>query len=465
MSESQASWRELLTGKNGVWAMALSIGITLHAVNTYLSATILPTAVKEIGGIELYAWNTTLFIVTAIFGAAWAGQLLSQKGSRFAYGIAAGFMFLGSGVAFVAPSMPIMLLGRALQGLGGGLLMTLAYAMVPQLFRQALWSRAMALLSGMWGVATLLGPAIGGVFAEFGLWREAFGSVLPITLLYGIFTIKVLPVNVKELTHHPLAWLQISCLTLAVLVLSFVSLLDQVAWHIAGGGTAIALFILMVRQDKRSPVRLMPKGSFKLGTSMNLILVTMAMLIFVVTLEAFLPFFLQSLHGMTPFYAGLMAAAMAAGWAISELYSAKWSGKQSLRAIAAGPMLVLVGLVGLSYYLPLVAPAVGMVTNILGVLLALVGFGIGLGWPHLSAQVFMCVDEDEQDMAASAMTSLQMFAGAIAAALFGLIANVQGMAETLEGTSATSFGMLLTGALAAALSLIAAFSLTKKIAF
>ncbi len=465
MTETAASWRELLSGRNAVWAMALSVGITLHAINTYLSATILPTAVKEIGGIELYAWNTTLFIVTAIFGAAWAGQLLSQRGAKFAYGVAACFMFLGSGVAFISPSMPVMLLGRALQGLGGGLLMALAYAMVPQLYRQALWSRAMALLSGMWGVATLLGPAIGGIFAELGLWREAFGVVLPITLLYGLFTISVLPNKQDASQAQPLAWIQISCLTLAVLLLSFVSLLEQTLWHLLGSLVAIGLFAFMVKQDRQGRVRLMPAGSFKLGTPINLILLTMAMLIFVVTLEAFLPFFLQSLHGMTPFYAGMMAAVMAAGWALSELYSAKWSGKRALKAIAAGPVAVLLGMVLLTFYLPQVSDAESastvVISIILGVSLALIGFGIGLGWPHLSAQVFMSVKQDEQDMAASAMTSLQMFAGAVAAALFGLIANIQGMAMSIEGTANSGLGILLATMLAAILAAVSAAKLAK----
>jgi MFS family permease len=73
-----------------------------------------------------------------------------------------------------------MLFGRTGQGLGGGLLLGLSYSLTRIVYEERLWSRAMALISSMWGIATLSGPAIGGIFAQTGHWRLAFWVVLPI---------------------------------------------------------------------------------------------------------------------------------------------------------------------------------------------------------------------------------------------------------------------------------------------
>src|SRR5690606_30165257 len=102
-----------------------------------------------------------------------------------AYLFGAVIFCTGTLVCAFAPDMWVMLVGRAVQGGGGGLLYALAYAMIRQMFPQRLWPRAISLVSAMFGIATLLGPAIGGMFAEAGIWRAAFWSVAPAAILFG----------------------------------------------------------------------------------------------------------------------------------------------------------------------------------------------------------------------------------------------------------------------------------------
>ncbi len=172
--EQQAGWATLLSGSNGLRSLALAGGVILHAVNVYIATTILPSVVEDIGGIDYYAWNTTLFVAASILGSALSARLLISAGPRGAYIIAALVFAIGTLICAFAPSMPVMLTGRVVQGLGGGFLFALSYAMIRLVFSEALWPRAMALVSGMWGVATLTGPAVGGIFAELGVWRAAF---------------------------------------------------------------------------------------------------------------------------------------------------------------------------------------------------------------------------------------------------------------------------------------------------
>src|SRR5690606_16442632 len=89
-------WADLLSGGNLVRSLALSGGVALHAINLYISTTILPSVVQEIGGMEYYAWNTTLFVVASILGAALSTPLLAKAGPRASYGLATLVFVIGT---------------------------------------------------------------------------------------------------------------------------------------------------------------------------------------------------------------------------------------------------------------------------------------------------------------------------------------------------------------------------------
>lgn len=101
----------------------------------------------------------------------------------------------------------------------------LSYAMINLVYVPALWPRAMALISGMWGVATLVGPAVGGIFAQLNAWRFAFGVMLPLMVIYGLFLLTIMPKKQKDDGTRPcLPLIQLTLLTAAVLVVSARSL-------------------------------------------------------------------------------------------------------------------------------------------------------------------------------------------------------------------------------------------------
>ena len=80
----QGGWSELLSGRNGLRSLALAGGVALHAINVYMVTTILPSAVRDIGGLAWYAWNMTLFVAASIFGSAVTPRLLAGMGPRSA---------------------------------------------------------------------------------------------------------------------------------------------------------------------------------------------------------------------------------------------------------------------------------------------------------------------------------------------------------------------------------------------
>ncbi|NWD73389.1 MFS transporter [Pseudomonas gingeri] len=459
MQTQDSSWGELLSGKNAARSIALSGGIALYATNTYIATTILPSVVKEIGGLELYAWNTTLFVVASILGSAVTSKLLQGTGPRLAYATAALVFMLGGLICALAPSMPIMVTGRSIQGFGGGMLLALCYSMIQLVFEERLWPRAMALVSGMWGVATLVGPAVGGVFAEFDAWRFAFGAMVPVSLAYIALTSSVLPKRDKATASKiRLPVPQLMLLAAAVLAVGAGSVSSLPSWNLLGIATCIVLVLLLVRHESSALTRLLPIGAFRLDTPLCALYATTSLLVIGMSSEIFMPYFLQHLHGQSPLIAGYMTALMAAGWTVSEILSSGWTGRNVSRAIVSGPLFILVGLVLLALTTPLAGQGEWPVLAAICLGLSLIGFGIGLGWPHLLTRILQVASEQDHDTAASSITTMQLFAMALGSALAGGIVNMAGINDvsSSEGAASAARWLFVAFTLAPLLALVTA---------
>ncbi|MCY1519317.1 putative multidrug-efflux transporter [compost metagenome] len=353
-----------------------------------------------------------------------------------------------------------MLLGRALQGLGGGFLFALCYAMIYAVFEARLWPMAMALISGMWGVATLLGPAVGGVFAQMDAWRAAFGSLVPMTLLYMLLVWLVLPARDRDDTAAAsrLPLMQLLLLTVAVLAVSVGSMSSAPLWNLAGVALAAVSTLLLVRREFTSETRLFPRNALRLDSPLLALYLTIGLLVVGMTSETFVPYFLQVLHAQTPLVSGYLAALMAAGWTVSEIWSSGWKHENVRRAIANGPVLVLAGMVVLAFSTPLHAQGDWTVLGFIGLGLALVGFGIGLGWPHLLTRILQVAPSGDQDAAATSITTVQLFATALGSALAGMLANLGGLNVPggIEGTSSAAWWLFAVLAVAPLLAIFSA---------
>ncbi|MEG0246189.1 MAG: MFS transporter, partial [Pseudomonas sp.] len=397
-TEPQAGWASLLSGSNGVRSLALAGGVVLHAINVYIATTILPSVVKDIGGIDYYAWNTTLFVVASILGSALSARLLTSTGPRGAYVIAALVFAMGAAICAFAPSMQVMLAGRVIQGLGGGFLFALSYAMIRLVFSEALWPRAMALVSGMWGVATLIGPAVGGIFAELGVWRAAFWSLIPVAALFALLAMAVLPKRRADRTERsPLPLAQLALLMAAVLAVSAGSVSATLSWNMVGLAAAAILTGLLITTESRARNRLLPTGAFRITTPLGALYATMSLLAIAVTSgEIFVPLFLQVLHHQSPLVAGYLAALMAAGWTLGSIASSGASGTGIRRVILAGPTLAMAGMVALAVLMPAESAGGWMSLTPICIGLIAIGLGVGLTWPHLLTRVFQVASTGEQ---------------------------------------------------------------------
>lgn len=451
-SQHSASWSELLWGRNGLRSIALAGGVALHAVNVYIVATILPSVVQDIGGLPYYAWNMTLFVVASILSSALSPKSLDAFGPRHSFLLAIVVFALGTALCAGAPSMGWMLVGRTFQGLGGGLLLGLSYSSVRIVFDERLWPKAMALLSSMWGVATLAGPAIGGIFAEAGLWRWAFWAVLPVAALLALLVQTQIAAGKRSSSGAavkvPMA--QIGVMVVSVLVVSVASLTHVVGWNALGLALGVLIGFGVPLLDKRGPVRLMPRGAYAIA-GLGSIYACVALLSVGITVEIFVPYFLQVLHGHSPLIAGYLSALMSAGWTLGAVTSSGRAPAAAARFMRAGPIVSCASLAALAVLIPLPLPDYGS-SAVWWVVLPLVGVGLGIGmcWPHLLTTVFRMSPAGQENMASSAIITVQLYAMALGATLGGMVTNAAGFIDPggVPGTRTASLAMFVVFALA-----------------
>ncbi len=458
----EARWAALLSGRNAIYSLILAGGVMLHALNIYIVVTILPSVVGEIGGLAYYAWSTTLFVVASILAAALSSRVLERVGAGGAYAGATVLFLAGALICATAPAFPVLLAGRFVQGLGGGLLSALAYAVIRLVYPETLWSRAISLISAMWGVSTLVGPAVGGVFAELQMWRMAFWSVVPLAVVLGAAAIIMLP-RTSRGEAKPLPLAQLSLMTVSVVAVSMGGITANPVWNAAGLVVAVLFAALLARVERRASARLLPKGALDGAGKLVALYATIALLVIGMQTDIFIPYFLQVLHGLSPLIAGYLAALIAMGWTLGSILSAGRSGDTALRAIRIGPVLVLVGLALLLGLLP-VAGGFGWLLVPISAGLLLVGLGIGVAWPHLVTSVFKETPAAEQGLAAGSITTVQLYATAFGAAAAGMVANLGGLSTPGGAAGAAGAAFLLFAAFLTAplLGLIATQRLTRR---
>ena len=178
-------WVALFRGGNALISIMLTGGVAIHALSLRVVSTVLPSVVSEIGGLRFFAWSTTVAIVSAIWGAAFAAALARSRGLRHAYRISLTLFAAGSIGCAAAPDMTVFLAGRLFQGLGGGLLTALAYTTIRRVFPENLRTRAIVIVSGIWGAAALSGPLFGGLLADWGFGDGPSGSTCPSLWRWG----------------------------------------------------------------------------------------------------------------------------------------------------------------------------------------------------------------------------------------------------------------------------------------
>jgi MFS family permease len=413
-----AGWRPLLENGNWLRALVIAGGTGLHAVSIYVVVTIMPLVVADVGGLPFFAWTATLYVAASLASSAAVPLMLSRAGPRTVYRLACLVFALGSLVCATATSMPMLLLGRLLQGIGGGMLPALGYSLVRVIFPPALHARAIVLVGSVWGIAALAGPAIGGLFAQYATWRWAFGIDIVIGAAFVLLSGPVLPAE-RHAAARPFPGIRLGLLVLAALAVSAGGATSAPIPAALGTVAALALILTTLRLDARSRPRMLPEGAFDLRTPLGAVSATMFLLIMTAAPNTFIPYILRGADGVAPLVGGYVNATYALSWTFISLVTA--SALRARAMMRLGPILMLAGLALVALALPrgiLAAVFAGQV---------LLGAGIGVGWAHLGALLMQVAAPADRDLAGPFITTTQTLATVFGSAIAGMIANLAGL--------------------------------------
>lgn len=425
-----AEWRDILKPRYVTPLALVCLAVWLHAADSLLVATMMPAMVAEIGGATLISWTVALYEIGSIIAAAASGLLAVRHGLRLPMMAAALLFALGCIASAVAPNMWIVLVGRLMQGVGGGGLVALAFVAVGLLFPKRLIGRAMAAISTLWGMSAFLGPLIGGLFVEYGSWRGGFWVFgAKALVLAGWILLKGGAATHGERTGpgapapETFPVLRLTCLAAGVVMIAWSGL--ERDWFrtlafMCLGFASLGLFLHLDAGSKDN--RLLPKSAISLrdpvGSGLTMIL---CFTIATIAISVYGPLLLATLHGASALVGGYVIACSSVGWSVMAVAVAGYGERHARRLIGIGMILLTVSIPGFLYSVPN-----GPVWLVAAFAL-LEGAGFGMAWVFILGRVTSLAGPGETERVAAAMPTIQRLGYAIGAAYVGVVANIAGI--------------------------------------
>lgn len=452
-------WADLLAEGRGPRFVLILLGIWLNAADTLVAATIMPSVGRDLGGHAWFGWATAGFLLGAIVAGASAGRLSEVLGLRRAT-LLAGLTFAGGCLlGALAPDMATFLAGRLVQGIGAGWVSGLAMVAIAMLFPERHLARVFAATAAVWGVATLLGPMIGGLFAEAGNWRGVFWLFAAQALLFCLAAPWLLSGTAPARRGGRVPVRQLAALAGGVGLVALADILRAPWATVLMVALGLAVLAGMLRLDARAPVRLLPHRAGDPRTAIGAGYAAMfALMAASMGLTVYGPALLQILHGLSPLWAGYVIAAQAMAWTLAAFTVAGINGGvRERRRIRAGAGLIVVGVALLMLTLR-GAPLWAVIAAA-----AVMGTGFGLSSSLMNRRILGMLTGDDRATGASAFIAVRQTGGAVGAAIAGAAANAVGFgaAPGIASAEAASTWVFATGLPFALLGLWAAWRLTR----
>jgi MFS family permease len=462
---SKPRLRDLFTAGRTPATLLLGAGVGLEALEFYVTTSLMPSMVRDIGGLELLAWTSSLFVAAIVLGSICVVIRPRNVTLNQTYVVGALLFGIGCGIIGLAPNMIVVLIGRAVQGFGAGLLVTMAYSFIRFVYPPGLQNVASAFYSALWGVSVFLGPSMGGMFAEGGLWRWAFLILIPCALVMALLAPRGLPVGEDDRQQEAVPLVQIGLVLGAILAISFASSADAEMLRVGLMAMALAAITALLFRERRSKARLFPAQATSMSHPLAKTYLVMLLIIMALNSDVYAPYLLQTLHGVRPLLAGYIVALVALGWTAAGLATASFTGRRALTSIVAGAALCGASTMALGLVVSHNNTAGNSGTVVaISVLLFGMGAGIGLGWAHLISLVLTRSDETEADKASASVNLIQSLGAALGAAAAGVVANSAGLVEPggVAGAIKAGFWLYLVMGAFGVLGLLVAIPLLRR---
>lgn len=399
------------------------LAMFLAALDQTIVATALPTIGRELHDLEHLSWVVTAYLLTGTAVTPLYGKLSDIHGRRLVMLIAIGIFVLGSLACALASSMLVLILGRALQGLGGGGLISLAQTIIADVVAPKERARYMGLIASVFATSSILGPVLGGVLAEYGHWSLIFWINLPL----GAAAWWMTHASLRRLPRHerPHRLDVLGALLIVAATIAFMLALNwggtRYPWLSAPVGllllaAAVASGLFALRLATAAEPLLPVAVLLNPVVAMAILAASFAMGTFI-GLSIMVPLYFQLVLGLTasgaglaliPFAAGVMTGATLAGRLMMHL-------RHYRRPALIGLAVAILGLL----LLALEAGRLGLLA--VELVTAAVGMGVGTVLPVTTVAAQNAVALHELGTATGVLNFFRSLGGAIAVALFGAI--------------------------------------------
>ncbi|CAG7656492.1 MDR family MFS transporter [Paenibacillus allorhizosphaerae] len=422
--------------KIGFVIAGLLLGILMAAMDNTIVATAMGTIVAELGGMEQFVWVTSAYMVAVMAGTPIFGKLSDMFGRKrfFIFGMV--LFLIGSALCGTAHSIVQLSIYRAIQGIGGGALMPIAFTIVFDIFPPEKRGKMGGLFGAVFGISSIFGPLLGAYITEYIGWNWVFYINLPIGVVALIFIGAFYHESLKHMKQN-IDWFGATTLVAAVVCLMFALELggQKYAWNslvIIGLFAAfVALFVAFLVAETKASEPIISFAMFKqrLFASSNAVALFYGASYIVATI--YIPIYVQGVYGGSATNSGLILMPMMLGSVVGSQAGGFFSAKTSFRNIMIFSVVCFV--LGI-FLLGTLTPETSRIT--LTLYMILTGFGVGFSFSVLSMASIHNFDMRQRGAATSANSFLRSFGMTLGITVFGIIqrnAFAGGIAESFAG--------------------------------
>ncbi len=412
---------------------AIMCTLLLAALDQTIVGTALPTIVSELHGYDRYSWVLTAYLLTSTTMTPIVGKLSDLFGRKWFIVVGILIFLGGSALSGASQTMNQLILFRGLQGIGAGMVMSLVFTLVGDIFLPAERARWQGLFSGVFALASVIGPALGGYITDYINWRWVFYVNLPIGILALVLIIVFLPMNISQRNSTLRGWAAIRRIDFAGALTAAgatICLLLGLTWggttypwsdvHTVGilvaAGVLFVSFVVVeiFAKEPILPLKLFRNQVFAAG-SMVALLVGAALF----ATAIYLPLFVQGVLGQAATNSGLvttpLVVTMAIGGTLVGLIIARVGRYQFLSIIGA---FVVVGGMFLLTQMSISTSTFDVTRNMI-----ILGLGLGLLQPVMTLAVQNAIPRNQLGVGTAAVTYLRSLGSTLGTAVLGTVIN------------------------------------------
>jgi len=320
---------DLQNNKGKTWVLiALMFTMMLAAMDTTIVSTAIPEIVADLGGFALFGWVFSIYLLTQTVTIPIYGKLADLYGRKPILIIGSVVFLIGSGLSAFSWDMMSLIFFRGLQGLGAGSIMATVNTLAGDLYSIQERAKVQGWFSSVWGMAAIIGPTLGGAFAQYASWRWIFLINIPIGIIAIILLVIHLKENAPREKHH-IDFMGAALMLISGTLLIYTLLQGGESWKWSSStgliflSSTIVFIILTIVVEKRSPEPIMPTWIWtrKILTGSNLAIIAMGAIM--IGPNMYLPIYGQSVLGLGAIAAGFVLACISITWPISSSLSGK----------------------------------------------------------------------------------------------------------------------------------------------